>query len=353
MYIIQYAITLPMTASEADRGHHYMVARASVEDSTHSEGVEPIVNCPATREGKEGRLTYKRIHMSKSLPGWLVTVLPKTLSYIHETCVNTYPTAQTFYESPFFKDNLTFELDTVIIDNDRGDTENPFYLTPAQLKGMKRMTVDIASNDEPNFSPSTHAFSHPMLEERGMLTEGWQERADPVCTVYKLVRFELSGYLGLGSLCKGYVGKALKGNFCKYHSKLHCWMDDWYPQSREDVITREVEQLDELAAWWVHYHKEKGKPLPSVPEAVLAQMPQVEREALLKARADHARSIGQPEEAAEAEGEAEGEGEGEEEAEEERETEPEEALSAEAEPTPKGEMESEVLGTPAGIGGAM
>lgn len=74
-----------------------MIARHSLEQSDHGEGVEVVENsdCEDPEHGK-GRYTEKRIHLSSRLPYWIQAICPRVF-YVTEKSWNYYPLTLTEY----------------------------------------------------------------------------------------------------------------------------------------------------------------------------------------------------------------------------------------------------------------
>lgn len=78
-------------------GQLYMIARHSLEQSEHGDGVEVVENveCEDPEHGK-GRYTEKRIHLSNKLPYWIQAICPRVF-YVTEKSWNYYPLTLTEY----------------------------------------------------------------------------------------------------------------------------------------------------------------------------------------------------------------------------------------------------------------
>ncbi|GIQ84439.1 phosphatidylinositol transfer protein [Kipferlia bialata] len=225
--LVHYEIVLPFSVDEVHRGHAYMVARASLDDSTRSEGMEPFLDVPLDpgADGQERHWTFK------SIPSWILALLPYPATLLYETALWSRTTMQTEYASPYFGDKLHFTIDTVVLPG-RGGIPNPFSLGQEDLDQVRRLQCDIRDT--------------------------------------KLLRFQFER-VPFASLAKRLLRQGLHKNFTLYCAKLYCWADEWHPMSDAEVDEYVVTAHQALTAQWQAHYEKHGKTAPTVPDEVLVR----------------------------------------------------------------------------------
>ncbi len=120
------------------------------------------------------------------------------------------------------------------LDLGTGDSENIFNLSPEDLKIRDIITIDIAKDNQPGytFPPDLYrAEEDPKLitldlgtSTVGPLRENWSLRANPVMTVYKLVRIRFC-WRGLQGWIEGKIADFERNLFTVFNRRVYCWMD--------------------------------------------------------------------------------------------------------------------------------
>lgn len=89
---------------------------------------------------------FRRVHVGDQIPSWALRFLPADSLYIDEIGTTVYPhSMHTEYDSPLLG-GLTVTVDTVVLGNDRGGTENALGLADDELASRE---VGLACAPEP------------------------------------------------------------------------------------------------------------------------------------------------------------------------------------------------------------
>lgn len=175
--------------------------------------MEILTNEPYTEgPGGNGQYTKKVYHISRVLPGWFRSILPKQLSpQAHEEAWNAYPYTKTRYTSPFVE-KFFIDIETVYYP-DVGTQENVFNLTGSDLRDR---TVDMIDVVKDTVSPHEYVREEdPRLFQsvktgRGPLKDDWIQdyvrnpKKGPIMCAYKLCRVEFK-YWGMQSKIEKFI----------------------------------------------------------------------------------------------------------------------------------------------------
>lgn len=251
MIIKEYRIVLPMTVEEYQIGQLFSVAEASKQETGGGEGVEVLVNQPfddvALFNGAftKGQYTHKIYHLQSKVPSIVKHILPKGSMSIHEHAWNAYPYCKTELTNPdYMKDAFFVRIETIHLNNDRGNTENAHCLPKDMLDKREVVHIDIANDKEYLYhsdiveetSPSKF---HSHKTGRGPLALGWRQSCQPVMCAYKLVTINFK-WFGLQKMVETFGHKQYPRLFCKFHREVFCWMDRWHGLTLEQI--REIEE---------------------------------------------------------------------------------------------------------------
>jgi len=252
MTIKEYRIPLPFTIEEYRIAQPYMVAKVSKEQSGHGEGVEILENRPYTEEegkGPAGQFTHKVFRIGSRLPGWLKAFIPPSALQVEERAWNSYPFCKTVHSAPILGDRFSISIETRYLE-DKGTTENPFNLSPEELK--ERGEVDVVNIVTDPIDPAKYKPEEdPALyvsekSGRGKLPPDWVDTTKPIMCSYKLCKVEFRVW-GLQSRAEAFIHKAaLRDVFFDGHRKIFCWMDEWFGFSMDDVRRYEAKAQVEL-----------------------------------------------------------------------------------------------------------
>ncbi|XP_067120627.1 protein retinal degeneration B-like isoform X3 [Centruroides vittatus] len=266
MLVKEYRIPLPLSVKEYQVAQLYMIAKKSREETKGAEsGVEIMVNEPYTDgPGGSGQYTRKIYHIGSHLPGWLKTLLPKSVLMVEEEAWNAYPFTKTRYTCPFVE-KFFLEIETKYI-NDGGEIENVFQLPNNELKQRTVDVIDIVR--DPLVGSDYRSEEDPTLfvsekTKRGPLSQNWIEEysqykqnidlpnandseKDIMCA-YKLCRVEFK-YWGMQSKIERFIhDTALRRTMLRAHRQAWAWQDEWVGLTLEDIRRLEKETQEELA----------------------------------------------------------------------------------------------------------
>lgn len=249
----EYRIPLPISVDEYQIGQLYAVAEASKNETGGGDGVEVIVNEAQEHEvfGK-CQYTYKVIHLSKKVPGYVRALAPKGSLEIHEKAWNAYPFCRTWYSNEYMGDNFHIIIDTWHKPGNK-DLDNVHNLSLDMLKKRSVVNIDIAKPVEQRDYKADEDPTkfHSEKTGRGPLATSWQEdiksQEVPIMTCYKLYRIKFKWFL-LQTKVENLICNAVKRLLTNFHRQLFCWLDKWFGMTMEDIRRLEEETKAELEA---------------------------------------------------------------------------------------------------------
>ena len=153
----------------------------------------------------------------------------------------------------YMKDKFQLVVESRHSDGEAGHIENIHSLDAQQLEKREIVHIDIADNkaiEQKDYNPDEDpTLFHSVKTGRGQLRDGWQVKAEPVMTAYKLVTVEFK-WFGLQGKIESFIQQIIQGVFTRFHRQLFCWLDQWYGLSLDDI--RQIEErtkreLDEVS----------------------------------------------------------------------------------------------------------
>lgn len=188
-----------------------MQKKSRIESDGRDNGVEILRNEPYSNgPGGSGQHTVKIYHVSRKLPSWLKSLLPKQFSpQANEEAWNAYPYTKTRYTTPIVE-KFSIDIETVY-KPDCGTQANVFNLSGSELKERNVDFVDVVRDnihdcieeEDPRIFQSTKTG-------RGPLDEDWIEEYQndsakgPIMCAYKLCRVEFK-YWGIHSKIEKWI----------------------------------------------------------------------------------------------------------------------------------------------------
>lgn len=267
MLVKEYRIPLPFSVKEYQVAQLYMIAKKSREETKGTgSGVEILINEPyKDGPGGSGQYTHKIYHIGSHLPGWLKTLLPKSVLMVEEEAWNAYPYTKTRYTCPFVE-KFFLEIETKYV-SDAGEIENVFQLSSNELKQRIIDIIDIVK--DPLVGNDYKSEEDPTLfvsekTKRGPLSQNWIEEycqsqqkdsslidcnsSDKnIMCAYKLCRVEFK-YWGMQSKIERFIhDTALRRTMLRAHRQAWAWQDEWIGLTLEDIRLLEKETQEELA----------------------------------------------------------------------------------------------------------
>ena len=143
MHITEFRITLPLSLPEFEVGQRFVVAEFSKQETGGGEGVEVVVEKSFNDmhfEGRycKGQYTKKKYHVSRKLPAWLKKMVHGHILEIEEESWNAFPYGLTTLKNPkFMGQNFLIKVESIHVDNDKGQLNNALKLTTRQLQVRK------------------------------------------------------------------------------------------------------------------------------------------------------------------------------------------------------------------------
>lgn len=150
--------------------------------------------------------------------------------------------------NPFLGDRFSITIESLHVDDDLGEQENVFDLSPELLARRTIRYVDIGAEQlpsehaRPEYEP---ASVRSVKTNRGPLTGDWQKNTRPVMCCYKLVKIRMHIFAFQGRLESWILGT--QGNyFVKFYKKVFCLLDEWYGLNMDDIRQMEDDAQREL-----------------------------------------------------------------------------------------------------------
>ncbi|KAH9661009.1 hypothetical protein KPL70_024367 [Citrus sinensis] len=242
--IKEFRIVMPMSLEEYQVAQMYMVAKMQQQNSNGDEGVDVLENRPFEHDvfGR-GQYTFKVYRFQSKAPAWLKTFAPADALVMHEEAWNSYPRCKTVIKCPYFtKFSLTIET---VHKADNGRSDNVHNLSEEQLAARQVEVLDIASTarDYWSYAIASNNVDFSKFKSkrtgRGPLSEGWQDRCNPVMTAYKLVTID-APYWGFGYRLEQALLAGERALFLESHRNCFGWIDEWFGMTMQQI--REIEQ---------------------------------------------------------------------------------------------------------------
>lgn len=263
MLIKEYRIPLPLTVEEYRIAQLYMIAKKS-RNETHGEGsgVEILINEPYSEgPGGAGQYTKKIYHVGSHLPGWLKSLLPKSVLTVEEEAWNAYPYTRTRFTCPFVE-KFSLDIETRYY-NDGGHQDNVFQLNGSDLSARQTDLIDVVKDQDGSGCAECEDPRRFVSQKtgRGPLCEGWidsywsacQGKSTPldngmaIMCAYKLCKVDFR-YWGVQSKVERFVHDfALRRTMLSAHTQAWAWQDEWFGLTLSDIRRIEAETQRELA----------------------------------------------------------------------------------------------------------
>lgn len=122
--LVEFRVVLPFTVDEYQVGQLYSVAVGSKEKTDGDSQVEIVKNEPYDNERGRGQYTEKIFRFGSKMPRIADALLPASAKMTIERAWNAYPVCHTEYTIPFLGERFFVSLDSLHVENDRGQTEN-------------------------------------------------------------------------------------------------------------------------------------------------------------------------------------------------------------------------------------
>ncbi|KAG0329488.1 hypothetical protein BG004_002328 [Podila humilis] len=224
----------------------------SKAESGNGEGVEILLNEPYDDGTRQGQFTHKIYHLESRIPSWIRAVMPTGATKCQEQAWNAFPYCKTVITNDYMGSYFSVTVESMHVDDDRGQLENALGLAPEKLKQREVVTIDVANDAKSyylqTFNPAKEDVTTFRSEKamRGPLQGEWAKTCDPVMTCYKLVSIEFIMW-GLQTKMEQYMHAVERDLFTKFHRELFCSMDGWHGLTMESIREMEKRTKEELA----------------------------------------------------------------------------------------------------------
>ena len=281
--IKEFRIVMPMSSEEYNRGSRYSLAKETKLQSSAEEGVETLVNEPFDDPSapdpryRKGVYTHKVLHLGARVPSLVRRITPKKALMLDEKSWNCAPYCKTVYSSSYFGEKFSLTVETVIKDNDRGQTENALDLPAHVLSKRLVDMVDIVG--DPGIESDAEHPGKVRSEKagRGPLQPDFARTHEPVMCVYKLV----VGVFRQKPISKKaeemMLQMGMRDLLLPFHRHIYLWMDEWFHLTNEEIAQHEASIYAELNQLDFKTGTKGGAPLDEKAPEVLTEVPEEER----------------------------------------------------------------------------
>lgn len=273
--LYEFRVVLPMTTAEYQVAQLYSVAEASKNETGGGEGIEVVKNepfgpdshpdiqpnpngdTPLLGNRTAGQYTHKIYHLQSKVPGWIRVLAPTGSLEVTEIAWNAYPYCRTVVTNAYMKENFYIKIESMHVDDDRGDAYNTHQLDKDQLGHRQIVNINIAENlvgknGKPNkdykeeWDPAKYQTTRTDIQpKRGPLKEDWMKTTQPIMCAYKLVTVWFKWW-GLQNKVEAFIQNSEKRIFTNFHRQVFCWTDQWYGKTMEDIRAIEEQAKADL-----------------------------------------------------------------------------------------------------------
>ena len=174
---------------------------------------------------------------------------PANALMLEEESWNCFPYCKTVYRSNFFGKRFSLTVETMVLDDDRGEHPNALGLSEERLKLREVDYIDIVEDEveseyiHSNENPSTFVSK---ATGRGPLAPKFYKTCKPCVCVYKVVTVNLEFgpfQKKAESLC---LSAGMRDLLLPFHRQVFCWIDEWFGMTKEQTLAFERETQAKL-----------------------------------------------------------------------------------------------------------
>jgi len=231
---------MPLAPEEYRVGLLYMVARATLQESSKSTGEQVCVvkNEPFVENEfglPPGQYTEKIFYFKRSIPKLFAMMLPESALQVTEYSYNAFPHAYTYYENNYFKNRFQLSVKSRYVADD-GSCENVFDLSESELKEREVEVIDVCADSKVKF----HVGEDPrkVVSKRaglGPFVEKYYKTSKNRMCAYKLVKFNLTISKLQARLETWAQQSGFRNKFITCHRKMLCWIDEWWGKTLDEM----------------------------------------------------------------------------------------------------------------------
>ncbi|KAF0719699.1 Aste57867_865 [Aphanomyces stellatus] len=263
MLVHEFQIPLNMDVPEFQIAELFMVMDSKNDTSRGAQSIEVLKNEPYDNtEGQlgdvspisnckiplnKGQYTLKK-YLLADLPPYLAVLFPKGSLTLIEEAWNAYPHCYTYITSSYFlKHKFYISCDSIHLPGACTEA-NAFALAADELKRRSVEVIRIENDLHPAAATDVHPTTYKCTKTgRGPLAPGWETRASPVMTCYKLLRVQFD-YLGFQGKMENVIREQHLKVFHTSSRKATCMSDRWYGLTVDDIRDMEAEQASAAEA---------------------------------------------------------------------------------------------------------
>jgi len=263
MVVLEWQFVLPYSLEEFHRGYRYLIARQAYEtaqNSKNSEKFTPLERKPfselPSRVLKDGLLAdrvnvvretkvvryYGRneVDLGQRLPSWVRFLFPRRAFIVYQEFWNAFPYTFARYTSAWLPEQVECFIETFHVPGVKLLDRSVF------MEGARPVLLDIST---PPPAAGSHGVFHgdprtaiSKVAKRGPLVgPNWWEKplphGCPTMTVYKRAVCNIHfvpRWVGRSKV-EDIVLENIQDVTLHAFRNMFCWLDDWYPQSPEEI----------------------------------------------------------------------------------------------------------------------
>jgi hypothetical protein len=241
---VEYRIPVPLTLDEYQIGIDYAYFSGIKEQMGTGAGVTLLErrefeeDDPKDIRMEAGTYRRKENQFGHHLPAILRGLAPEGSLAVIEESWDCFPYKKSVFKSAYMGESFYLEVRQMIVEDDRGDLENPLMLEEEYL-GREIEYIDILLDDKTS-SPLEGGADVVTFQsekhERGPIKENFHESHEPITTVYSAVIFRLVTPMLQETAENLLLSWGVRDMLLAVHRRAYCTIDAWKDIHDEETL---------------------------------------------------------------------------------------------------------------------
>ena len=241
---VEYRIPVPLSLDEYQIGIDYAYFSGIKEQMGSGAGVTLLerhefeTEEPVDPRMEAGMYRKKENQFGQHLPAILRGLAPEGSTAVVEESWDCFPFKRSVFTSEFMGESFYLEVRQIIVEDDRGELDNPLMLEEKYLdRDIEYIDILV---DEKTSSPlegdADVATFVSASHERGPLQENFHESHDPITCVYSCVLFRLVTPMLQETAENLLLSWGVRDMLLAVHRRAFCTIDEWKDVHDEESL---------------------------------------------------------------------------------------------------------------------